>query len=76
MAIVDHADTSVITARAREVRFWPSLLRLLAVVIVGAGWVTARIFSYIWLGMVWVALAFNTGWVAGLEANRSGDAPG
>lgn len=58
-------DVAAITSRAREVKFWVTVARLLATVLFGLGFITRRAFALTWLGMVWVAFAFQEGWQAG-----------
>ena len=58
-----------ITRQARQVRFGPVLLTVLAAVFFAAGWTVGRFF----LGVVWCAVAVRIGWQAG--AARGGPAP-
>lgn len=70
-AYLDQVDTDRITARAKEVSFTKTVLRLIAFILFGVGWVVAKTFTYIWFAMVWTALAFQDGWVAArADVNR------
>ena len=71
-------DVERITTRAKRVGFAKTVLRLIAFVLIGLGWIAAKAFSYTWFAMVWVALAFAEGWQAGrvdvlrAQASRGG----
>jgi len=62
-----------ITRQAREVRFWRTVLTVVAAVLFGVGWVTAKAFALAWLAAAWSAVAVREGWRQGrktAEVNR------
>lgn len=60
-----------ITAEAKQVEFGRTMLTVLAGVLFGIGWCTAKTFSLVWFALAWVATAVKVGWV---EARKgSGD---
>ncbi|MFI0897073.1 hypothetical protein [Streptomyces sp. NPDC020983] len=61
-----------ITARARQVRFWRTVLTALAGLLFGAGWVAAKACALVWLAVAWMATAAQMGW---REARRGTDRP-
>ena len=56
------ADTTPITAQARQVRFWPTLLALVAFLLIGLGKVVYHVFAYAWLACAWSFCAVRQGW--------------
>jgi hypothetical protein len=68
-----------ITAQAREVHFWRTVLTLIAAVLFGAGWVTAKVFAVLWLAAAWSFTAVRVGWQEGrktAEVSRGPSRPG
>jgi hypothetical protein len=68
MAILDGAIVERINAEAREVHFGRTVLTLVAAVLFGLGWLTARIFGVIWLALAWSVTAVKVGWTEGRKA--------
>jgi hypothetical protein len=64
-AITERVDLDAISAQAREVRFGRSVLTLVAAVLFGLGWVTAKAFGLAWLALAWCAVAVKVGWQEG-----------
>lgn len=62
---LDRAPVERITAEAKQVSFWKSVLRLLAGLLFGLGWLTARLFAVLWLAAVWSVTAVRIGWREG-----------
>lgn len=62
-----------ITAQARELRFWRTLLTVLAAALYGIGWVTYKSFAAAWFVLAWCAAAVKVGW-ADAKAGRRGAA--
>lgn len=62
VAWVDRVPVERITAEAKQVSFWRSVLRLLAAVLFGLGWLTAKAFAVLWLAGVWSVTAVRLGW--------------
>jgi len=66
--VLAKIPVDAITAQAREVRFWRTVLTVIAAVLFGLGWVTARVFAVAWLAASW-------SWVAGREGWRASHGP-
>jgi hypothetical protein len=68
-----------INRQAREVHFWRTVLTLVAAVLFGAGWVTAKVFAVLWLAAAWSFTAVRVGWQEGrktAEVSRGPSRPG
>lgn len=61
-----------ITAEAKRIRFWRTVLTVLAGALFGVGWVAAKACGLLWLGLAWVAAAVRIGW---REARRGAARP-
>jgi hypothetical protein len=59
---VDRVPVERITAEAKQVSFWRTVLRVMAAVLFGLGWLAAKTFAVLWLGVVWSATAARLGW--------------
>jgi uncharacterized membrane protein YedE/YeeE len=64
-AVLDRIDLDTITEQAREVRFWRTVLTVVAGVLFGAGWVMAKTFGLVWLCAAWSVVAVREGWRQG-----------
>ena len=64
-ALTERLPLDEITAQAREVRFWRTVLTLVAAVLFGLGWVVAKAFGLAWLACAWSAVAVREGWRQG-----------
>lgn len=62
-----------INRQAREIHFWRTVLTLLAGLLFGLGWLTAKVFAVAWLAMAWTATAVKVGWQ---EARKPATAAG
>lgn len=60
--VLHRVPVEQISREAREVRFWRTVLVVLAALLFGAGWVTAKAFSVLWLALAWTATAVRLGW--------------
>lgn len=69
-AVLDRVPVEQITEQARQVRFWPTVLRLIAFILFGLGWLTAKGFGFAWLALAWCAVAVRTGWQEGRAGPR------
>jgi uncharacterized membrane protein YedE/YeeE len=63
--VLDRVDLDAITVQARQVRFWRTVLTVIAGLLFGAGWVTAKAFGVMWLAAAWTAVAVREGWREG-----------
>lgn len=69
--VLDKVPVDAISQRASQAR--PGLVALTVVggVLFGAGWVTARLFSVLWLCVSWCTAAVVEGWTASRGPSRS-----
>jgi hypothetical protein len=65
MVTVDTVTLDGITKQAREIRFGRVLLTVIASLLYGIGWITARAFGVLWLALTWSAVAVKVGWQEG-----------
>lgn len=61
-SILDRVPVDRITAKAREVHFWQSVLLLIAAVLYGLGWLVAKVLTVLWLALTWSWAAMAVGW--------------
>ena len=60
--ILARVPVDEITAQAREVKPGRTVLTVVAAVLFGLGWVTAKVFATVWLGLMWAGVAVRVGW--------------
>jgi hypothetical protein len=65
MVTVDTVVLDRITTQARQIRFSRVLLTVVASLLYGIGWITARAFGVLWLALTWSAVAVKVGWQEG-----------
>lgn len=68
--LTERFPVDEITAQAREVRFWRSVLTVIAAVLFGLGWLVAKAFGVAWLALAWSAVAVREGWREGRKVSR------
>jgi uncharacterized membrane protein YedE/YeeE len=68
--VLARVPVDEITAQARQVRPGRTVLTVIAAVLFGLGWVTARVFSVPWLAVMWCGLAVREGWQASHGPSR------
>ena len=59
---LDRVPVDAITAQAREVKPGRTALTVIAAVLFGLGWVTAKVCAVAWLGVMWSGVAVREGW--------------
>jgi uncharacterized membrane protein YedE/YeeE len=64
-ALLDRVPVESITEQARQVRPGRAVLTLIAGVLFGLGWVTARALGVAWLAVAWSWTAFKVGFREG-----------
>jgi hypothetical protein len=64
-SVLDRIDLDAISEQARQVRFWRTVLTVIAGVLFGAGWLVAKLFGVLWLAAAWSAVAVREGWREG-----------
>lgn len=67
-SLLERVPVDGITAQARQVRFWRTIGNVLAFLLIGAGFIAARILGGVWLGTAWCAVAVRQGWREGRSA--------
>lgn len=60
--ILERVPVDRITARARDIHFWRTVLTLIAGLLFGVGWLVAKLFIVLWLVLTWSAAAVQVGW--------------
>jgi len=68
--LAERVPLDAITEQARQVRPGRTLLTVIAAVLFGAGWVTARVFAVAWLSAMWCGVAVREGWRASHGPSR------
>jgi hypothetical protein len=61
-AVLERVPVDRITAEAKDIQFWRTVLTVLAGLLYGLGWVTAKTFTVLWRAVVWVGVAVKVGW--------------
>lgn len=61
-AVLDRVPVDRISAEAKDIHFWRTVLTGIAGLLYGLGWITAKTFTVLWLAMVWVGAAVKVGW--------------
>ncbi len=69
--VLDRVPVDRITVEARQVRFDVTLLRVIAGVLYGVGWVTAKAFGIAWFTVAWVCVAVKLGWTDARMGGRT-----
>jgi hypothetical protein len=67
VTVLDTVPVDRITARAREVHFWRTVLTIIAGLLFGLGWLAYKTVAVAWLAAAWSAVAVREGW---LEARK------
>ncbi len=71
-SVLDRVPVDAITEQARQVKFWRTALTVIAGVLFGAGWLTAKGFGVLWLASAWCAVAVREGWREGRGTVKHG----
>ena len=69
-SVLDRVPVDEIGRRAAEVMPGRTLLTVLAGVLFGLGWVTAKAFGVLWLVLTWSWAAVGVGWQAAHGPSR------
>lgn len=70
MTVFDGVLVDRITAEARQIRFWRTVLTAIAAILFAIGWTVGKVFTVLWLAVTWSAAAVKVGW---REARKPGD---
>lgn len=70
MATLERVPFDRITEQARQVEFTRTVLTVLAGLLYGLGWVTAKTLTGLWLVLAWSATAVRLGWVEARTSTR------
>jgi len=68
VAFFDEVMTDRITVEARQVHFWRTVATVLAGLLFGVGWLTAKTFGLLWFAAAWSFTAVRVGWREGRKA--------
>ena len=68
-ALTERIPLDGITAQAREVHFWRTVLTVIAALLFGLGWLLAKTFAVLWLAAAWSFTAIRVGWQEGRKAS-------
>lgn len=60
--LMDGGRLDRITAEARQVHFWRTVLTLIAGLLFGIGWVAYKASAVLWLAITWSGTAVRLGW--------------
>ena len=69
-ALTERIPLDDITAQAQQVRPGRAALTVIAAVVFGLGWLTARLFGILWLAVMWSGVAVREGWRASHGPSR------
>ena len=61
-SIAERVPLDQITGQARAARPGRAVGTVLSVLLVGAGWLAARLMTGLWLGLAWCFIAVREGW--------------
>lgn len=70
-ALTERIPLDDITTQAQQVRPGRAALTVIAAALFGLGWVTARVFTVLWLSAMWCGVAVREGWRASHGPSRS-----
>ena len=70
-ALTERIPLDGITAQAEAVKPGRAVLTVVAAVLFGLGWVTARVFAVLWLAAMWSGVAVREGWRASHGPSRA-----
>lgn len=73
MAVLDRVPVDHITDQARQADPAKVVLTVIAGVLFGLGWITAKVFGTLWLALAWAAVAVKVGWEQGRSASETGN---
>ena len=67
---LDRIPLDEITQQARDAKPGRTALTVIAAALFALGWVTAKVFATVWLGLMWAGAAVRVGWKAGHGPSR------
>ena len=62
MVTIDAQALEQIAVKSRDIRFWRTVLTLLAGMLAGIGWITYQVFAVTWRALTWTYAAVKYGW--------------
>jgi len=60
--VLEKVPVGRITEEARQVRFWWTVLTVVAGLLYGLGWLVAQAFTGAWFVAAWIGTAVKVGW--------------
>lgn len=70
MTFFDQVLTDRITAEARQVHFWRTVLTVVAGLLFAVGWLTFKTLAGLWFVAAWAGAAVKVGWQEARAADR------
>jgi hypothetical protein len=70
-SVLERVPVDEINRQARDIHFWRTVATLLAGLLFAVGWLVAKGFTVLWLGVAWTATAVKVGWQAGRPVPRA-----
>ena len=70
-ALTEQFSLDDLAGKAQAVKPGRAVLTVIAAVLFGIGWVTARVFAVLWLAFTWSWVAVREGWRASHGPSRS-----
>lgn len=62
MVTIDAEALDQISAHAKEIHFWRTVLTVLAGMLAGVGWIVFHLFAVTWRAATWTYAAVRYGW--------------
>ncbi len=62
MTVLAQVPVERITAEARQIRFWRTILTVVGLLLIGVGRCVYWVFAGLWLALAWCAAAVRVGW--------------
>lgn len=60
--LLEQVPVGRITDEAKQVRFWHTILTVIAGLLYGLGWLVAKAFAGLWFVLAWTGTAVKVGW--------------
>lgn len=68
--LMDGQRLDRITAEARQVHFWRTVLTVIAAVLFATGWIAYKSVAVLWLALTWSGTAVRLGWRDARESSK------
>jgi hypothetical protein len=71
MTFFDQVLAERITAEARQIHFWRTVLTVLAGLLFGVGWLAYKTVAGVWFVLAWCGAAVKVGWQDARTSDRT-----